>query len=186
MPKKYSRKRYQYKSKGRSRSRGGKQTIYNMKGCSKIGGDTPIAPYRMKGGCGGTCGLRGGTSGLRGGSSFYGQPSPIFGPFIGSNWTPAISGWPGVNGIGGDNNYLAQNLYKSGDPQTMMKLGGTKKRVKRVKRGGGLVPQTLQNLGNEMAFNMKSAYNSLNGYSAPQSPLPYQDQLSRNNIRQFI
>ena len=176
MPKKYSRKRHQSKGKGKSRSRGGKQTIYNMKGCSKIGGDAPIAPYRMKGGCGGTCGLRGG-------SNFYGQPSPIPSPFVGSSWTPAVSGWPGVDGIASDRNYLAQNLYKSGDPQTMMKLGGTKKRVK---RGGGLIPQNLRTLGDEMSFNFKSAYNSLGGYSAPQSPLPYQGQLSHSNLRRFI
>ena len=46
------------------------------------------------------------------------------------------------------------------------------------KKGGGLLPQDLVNLGRDLSFNFKSAYNTLNGYSAPSSPLPYKDQLS--------
>ena len=46
------------------------------------------------------------------------------------------------------------------------------------KRGGGFMPQDLVNLGRDASFNFKSAYNALNGYSAPVSPLPYKDQLS--------
>ena len=66
----------------------------------------------------------------------------------------------------------------------MMKLGGKRmnkkgKKCKSMnKRGGGIVPQDLVNLGRDVSFNFKSAYNALNGYSAPMSPLPYKDQLS--------
>jgi hypothetical protein len=40
-----------------------------------------------------------------------------------------------------------------------------------------LVPQDLVNLGRNAMFNIGSAYNGLNGYSAPVNPLPYKDQL---------
>jgi hypothetical protein len=46
-------------------------------------------------------------------------------------------------------------------------------------KGGGLIPQDLLNLGSDISFNVKSAYNALNGYSAPINPLPYKDQLTR-------
>lgn len=45
-------------------------------------------------------------------------------------------------------------------------------------RGGGLIPQDLVNLGNDMTFQLKSTYNALNGYNAPTNPLPYKDQFS--------
>jgi len=45
--------------------------------------------------------------------------------------------------------------------------------------GGGLIPQDLLNLGSDVSYNVKSAYNALNGYSAPVNPLPYKDQLTR-------
>lgn len=181
-----------------------KQKMYNMKGCSKSkrclsGGQgcgsygCPIAPFSWKqmqqqGGNGNSCG----TCNQRGGNHFYKPPAPIPGPFVGQSWTPKISGWPGVNGISSDSNYLAQNLYNHGDPQTMMKLGGSKrnrinrsKRINKSKRSkvlrGGLVPQDVTNLVNDMSFNFKSAYNALNGYSAPTNPLPYKDQLSGSN-----
>ena len=48
-----------------------------------------------------------------------------------------------------------------------------------ISSGGGLVPQDLLNLGNDISFNVNSAYNALNGYSAPVNPLPYKDQLTR-------
>ena len=177
-----------------------KQKMYNMKGCSKYkrcmsGGEgcgsygCPIAPFSWKQ----MLQQQGGNSSgclscnQSGGNHFYKPPAPIPGPFVGQSWTPELSRWPGVNGISGDSNYLAQNLYNHGDPQTMMKLGGSKKnkgkRINRSKRskvlrGGGLIPQDLVNLGSDLSFNFKSAYNALNGYSAPTNPLPYRDQLS--------
>jgi hypothetical protein len=118
------------------------------------------------------------------GGSFYQPPGPIPGPFVGQAWSPSVAGWPGVNGIGGDSNYLSNNLYDGPDAQTMMKLGGksmnkrmNKKRRKGL-RGGGLIPQDLVNLGRDASFNFKSAYNAINGYNAPINSLPYKDQLS--------
>lgn len=187
--------------KGGKKSRSKKQKLYNMKGCSKTcrlsktasksrsrmlkGGQgcgaygCPIAPYSWKqmqqGGSCGSCGVI--PIGQNGGS-FYKPAAPIPGPFVGQPWTPSIANWPGVNGIGGDSNYLANNLYKGPDPQTMMKLGGSKKGRKKSLRGGGLIPQDLVNLGRDVSFNFKSAYNALNGYPAPVNSLPYKDHLS--------
>ena len=105
------------------------------------------------------------------------------GPFIGQSWTPSISGWPGVNGVGGDRNYLSQNLYKQ-DPQLMMKLGGKRgKKTRRGKKrkGGGLIPQDLVNLGRDLSYNTGSIYNALAGYPQPVNPLPYKDQFPRSS-----
>ena len=110
------------------------------------------------------------------GGSFYKPAAPMPGPFIGQAWSPSVSSWPGVDGISNNRNFLADNLYNAGDPQTMMKLGG--KRMNKRIRGGGLIPQDLVNLGRDASFNFKSVYNTLNGYSAPIDPLPYKDQLS--------
>jgi hypothetical protein len=111
------------------------------------------------------------------GGSFYKPASPIPGPFVGQAWSPSVANWPGVNGIGGDSNYLVNNLYKT-DPQTMMKLGGKRMNKRMNKKGGGLIPQDLVNLGRDASFNFKSAYNAINGYAAPINSLPYKDQLS--------
>ena len=46
-------------------------------------------------------------------------------------------------------------------------------------KGGSLIPQDLLNLGSDISYNVKSAYNALNGYSAPVNPLPYKDQLTK-------
>jgi hypothetical protein len=40
--------------------------------------------------------------------------------------------------------------------------------------------QDLVNLGRDFTYNFKSAYNALNGYSAPVNPAPYRDQLTHN------
>lgn len=36
---------------------------------------------------------------------------------VGQPWTPAASGWPGIDGVSGDRNYLPVNTYPV-DPQT--------------------------------------------------------------------
>ena len=46
------------------------------------------------------------------------------------------------------------------------------------KRGGGLIPQDLVNLGRDFTHNFKSAYNALNGYPSPVDPAPYKGQLT--------
>ena len=177
MPKKSFRRKGK---KGNKRNKTRKQKVYNMKGCSKgckhvnckhiIGGQgcgtsgCPIAPYswnqmNMKGG------------------NFYKPAAPVPPPLVGSGWTPSIKGWPGVDGIDGGRNYLSNNLYNKGDPQTMMKVGGSKKL-----KGGGIIPEDLVNLGRGLEFNLKSVSNTLNGYAAPTSPLPYQDQFSKSSL----
>jgi len=131
---------------------------------------------------GGTCGLQ---CGLQNGGAFYKTASPMPGPFVGAPWGANINQWPSVNAVSGDRNYLPSYDAKNGiidnDPALQMKLGGrrSKKRTAKrsMKRGGGLIPQDLINLGRDMSFNFKSTYNSLNGYAAPTNPLPYKDQL---------
>lgn len=173
---------------GRRKTRSKKQKLYNMKGCSKSrrrsqslkGGSRhdPIPAFSWK-----QMQQQGGSCNQMKGGSFYQPASPIPGPFVGQAWSPSIAGWPGVNGIGGDSNYLANNLYKGADPQTMMKLGGKRMNKKGRRnslrlKGGGLIPQDLVNLGRDVSFNFKSAYNAMNGYNAPTNSLPYKDQLS--------
>jgi hypothetical protein len=162
-------------------------------GCGPQG--CPIAPYPMNGGscdvmgCGRILGSyqNGGTCSnsmcsqipvtSRGGG-FYKPPSPMPGPFIGDNWGPLVKEWPGVDGISSNRNYLELNMYKN-DPQTMMLIRGGKRKRKTHKRqrGGAFIPQDLVNLGRDFAFNLKSAYNTLNSVPVGPSPLPYKDQL---------
>jgi hypothetical protein len=172
-----------------------KQKMYNMKGCSRgcskgckhmrskhMGGQgcgptgCPIAPYswnqmNAKGGQNMKCGKS-----MKGGS-FYKPAAPVPAPLVGQPWTPSIKGWPGVDGVDNNRNYLSNNLYNKGDPQTMMKLGGSKK-----VKGGGILPQNLVNLGRGMEYNLKSVSNTLNGYDRPISPLPYQDQFFKSTF----
>lgn len=153
--------------KGCSRHRHSKHCKHCFKGGSKClmgGSNDPIAPLKMTGGAG---------------------LPPVPAPLVGKPWTPQVSGWPGVDGVDGGRNYLANNLYDKFDPQTMMKLdstqyGGSRRRRigRRTRRqyGGSLMPQQLTNLGRDLAFNFKSTYNSMNGYAAPVDPKPYMDQ----------
>jgi hypothetical protein len=168
--------------------------------CSSCGGQTSVIPG-------------GQTSISQSGGNFFKPAGPIPGPMVGSSWGAPIDKWPGVNGIGGDRNFLksydAENNIVAKNPQLQMitgdsgytgsrnwnsitggrrKSGRTKSRSKsrsKSVKGGGLIPQDLVNLGSDFSFNLKSAYNSLNGYKAPVDPLPYKDQLSHslNNNR---
>ena len=187
MDKGKKRKTRRTKKIKRSRKRQSRK-LWDMKGCGHKKKNKSCSICKMKLQWGGTCdtckiGMQNG-----GGSNFYKPASSIPGPFVGSAWNGSVGGWPGVNGIGGDRNYLAQNMYYT-DPQTMMKLGGKrKKQGKKSKKnkknkkngernGGGLIPQDLVNLGRDISYNMGSAYNSLNGYPQPVNPAPYMDQL---------
>jgi len=145
---------------------------------------------------GGTCGvcnlMKGGTCGkqmpMSGGAHTL-EPAGL----VGDPWTPNSSGWPGVDGISGNRNYLDYNSYKS-DPQTALisvgankpfLFGGKKsntRRHKRKQRGGvisNLLGQDFINLGRQAQFNLGSAYNGINGYAAPVNPLPWKDQFPR-------
>jgi hypothetical protein len=170
----------------------------NYKPIPGTGQNRGLCPY---------CGAQ--TSTNQSGGNFFKAAGPIPGPMVGSSWGAPIDKWPGVNGIGSDRNFLksydAENNIVAKNPQLQMitgdsgysgsrnwnsitggkrKSGRTKSRTKSVK-GGGLIPQDLVNLGSDFSFNLKSAYNSLNGYKAPVDPLPYKDQLSHslNNNR---
>lgn len=118
---------------------------------------------------------------------------------VGTPWTPSIGGWPGVNGIPGDSNYIAPNQYNV-DPQTAMvnvganppfTVGGKRKMIKQ--KGGTLsnfIGQDLINLGRQFQFGIGSAYNALAGYSAPVNPMPWKGQFPvgapMNPIKQIV
>lgn len=128
--------------------------------------------------------------------NFFKPAPPIPGAFSGSSWGAQVKEWPGVDGISGNRNYLNSSASTiTDDPQQQMSMSGSgyktlnsmvggykskNKRSKRrnVKRGGGLIPQDLVNLGRDLNYNFKSAYNTINGYKPPVSPLPYKDQLT--------
>jgi hypothetical protein len=75
------------------------------------------------GSCGGTCGLQ------QTGGSFFKPAAPIPGPFVGSSWGASVNEWPGMNGIGGDKNYLnsyAGSITNDPQQQTSMSDSGYK------------------------------------------------------------
>jgi len=125
-----------------------------------------------------------------GGNTFYKPSSPMPGPFTGQSWGAPVDKWPGVDGVSANRNYLSDygSVIKT-DPALQMqlddsKVGGytykNKKTSSSSLSGGGFLPQDLTNLGRDFSFNMKSAYNALNGYKAPVNPLPYKDQLNNS------
>jgi len=171
-----------YSKKMKKSSKGTrKHKSWNMKGCSK-------SHRKQKGGCNSCM-----TGGLQhGGFGFYKHASPIPGPIIGQPWTPAISGWPGVDGVGANRNLIPDNLYPTDISRQMKVNGGSKlnksksksksrkhktmkmkKMHKKMKHGGSIIPQDLTNLGRELTFSIGSAYNALNGYPLPVNPAPY-------------
>jgi len=168
------------------------------------GGTCPTQPPMMGGkkkwgGCCGSCGtqMTGGGSGcgcgkLFGGKKRWGKQKGGYTTWdpqglIGQPWTPAISGWPGVDGVAGNRNFLAFNAYKV-DPQTAMKnvganppfLGGKRRKGSRKQKGGNLIGQDFINLGRQIEYGFGSAYNGINGYAAPINPLPWKDQLTHS------
>ena len=172
------------KRKGKSNK---KQKIIFQKGCSRkhLGGYHKCSKKCriQKGGSCDSCGLL-----QTGGWTFKTDLPPIPSPLQGNPWT--------VNTKGAEN-YLANNLYDNGDPQTMMKLNGgssNKKRSRKYRtksrksgmRGGSLVPQQLTNLGRDLSFSFKSAYNHMNGYSSPVDPKPYMDQFDTKYSNSII
>jgi hypothetical protein len=110
---------------------------------------------------------------------------------VGSPWTPKESGWPGVDGISGDRNYLGYNTYEPNDVSRQMintqaqppfSVGGRRKTRKGRKglKGGAFsnfLGQDLVNLGRQIQYGVGSAYNGLAGYSSPVNPLPWKGQL---------
>ena len=112
---------------------------------------------------------------------------------------------PGANSIGGDANYYKYNinptlqtrsLISAGANPPFLRGGSSKKRkLKRGKRlNGGTCPlmrqsggatssntitQELVNVGRNIPFTLKSAYNGFFGYSPPINPSPLVGQLVR-------
>jgi len=163
-----------------------------------------------KGGCGQLCALGFMVGGKRhrvgckctsckkkGGSQLGGNPGiPYANGLVGDAWTTSTSGWPGVDGISGNRNFIADNTYKN-DVQTAMiasgaqppfSVGGRRKTEKqrgsKKQRGGALdnfLGQDLINLGRQFQYGIGSAYNALAGYSAPINPLPWKGQLANTS-----
>jgi hypothetical protein len=122
------------------------------------------------------------TNRMKGGNAGIPYPDGL----VGSPWTPSSSGWPGVSGVPGNNNYYPVNSYNNDISRQMVDVGANppflnlKGGKKRKQRGGTLsnfVSQDLINLGRQFQFGIGSAYNALAGYSAPVNPLPWRDQL---------
>jgi hypothetical protein len=156
---------------------------------------------KKKGGCGQLCGpgfMIGGTrhrlrckcsscKSKRGGNMKGGNPGiPYPDGLVGKAWTPAIGGWPGVDGVQGSRNYLAPNTYNNDITRQMIATGANPpfsiggKNRSRKQRGGTLsnfLGQDLINLGRQFQFGIGSAYNALAGYSSPINPMPWKDQL---------
>ena len=176
----------------KSKSKGvKKQKIIFQKGCSRkhLGGKHKCSKkcrlhYSQSGGCGSCSSQTGGSCGTDACDLKQTGGGLDPDPFQGTPWTVDTKG---------NENYYANNLYDKGDPQTMMKLNGGslkkrsyKKRThkkwgksrKVVMRGGNLIPQQLTNLGRDLSFSLKSAYNHMNGYSSPVNPAPYKDQFN--------
>lgn len=116
------------------------------------------------------------------GSSHQSGGASVPSPFVGSPWSVNL---PGAKGIDGVSNYykpfnsdanpqLQMTMNDSGYNTKNSTVGGYKKKS----RGGGLVPQDLVNLGRDINYNFKSAYNTLNGFPAPVDPAPYKGQLT--------
>jgi hypothetical protein len=168
------------------------RSVVGGTGCGSSGCPIPPFSWAKMNAVGGKNVMQGGPIlgvGATGGSSFYKLPDPIPGPFVGQSWGAPLDKWPGVDGVSSNHNWLAYNKYIP-DISRQMKLGGSRKGKsykkhhcnKSYKKGGGfsLIPQDLVNLGRDVSFNFKSAYNSLNGYKVPVDPLPYKDQLTKS------
>jgi hypothetical protein len=119
---------------------------------------------------------------MKGGNAGIPYPDGL----VGSPWTPSSSGWPGVDGIPGDNNYYPVNTYNNDVSRQMVDVGANppflniKGGKKNKQKGGTLsnfLTQDLINLGRQFQFGIGSAYNALAGYSAPVNPMPWRDQL---------
>lgn len=115
------------------------------------------------------CKKRGG-----GGSQSGGNPGvPYANGSVGKVWTPEVSGWPGVDGVGGNRNMIALNDYKTDVSREMIDSNSTQS-------GGAsdnLLAQDLINLGRQFQYGIGSAYNALAGYASPVNPLPWKGQM---------
>ncbi len=171
-------------------------------GCG-CGMPTMTGGKKRKGGCGPLCSMGFMVGGVRhrvdckcskckkrimkGGNQGIPYPNGL----VGSPWTPNTTGWPGVDGISGDRNYIANNTYNNDISRQMVDVGANppflkggniiseRKGMSRRQKGGtlsNLMSQDLINLGRQFQFGLGSAYNALAGYNSPVNPLPWKDQ----------
>ena len=119
---------------------------------------------------------------------------------LGNAWTPAISGWPGVDGISMNRNHLGYNTYNNDVSRQMRDVGANppftflkggkmrktrnkrsknkniKRKFKTQKGGINFLGQDLINVGRQIQYGVGSAYNGIRGYTSPVNPLPWKDQ----------
>lgn len=154
--------------------------------CNTCGGNISYGPVLGVTQIGGSCTTCASCSKTTGGG-FYKPAAPLPPPFVGKAWGGEVAKWPGVDGVDSGRNFFADNRYRV-DPQTMMKLGGSRKhrvslaKGKRRRNGikGGGAFQDIINLGRDLSYNFQSTYNSLNGYGAAVNPKPYIQPLNSN------
>jgi hypothetical protein len=170
------------------------------------------------GGCNGQCAVVKGGAIMKGGKKSHngicsckscqkggtitkgGTNLPYPNGLLGKAWTPAISGWPGIDGISMDRNHLGYNTYDNdvsrqmrdvgaNPPYTYLKGGKRRNTYKRSDKKnknksksktktlkGGFLGQDLINVGRQVQYGIGSAYNGIRGYTSPVNPLPWKDQ----------
>jgi hypothetical protein len=180
----------------------------SVKSMNMYGGESAILGIGQNGGNCAMCGQQGG-------SNFYKPIGPMPGPLVGSAWGPnKLPGENGIGSYrnyfkpyntnndpqqqmlpaDADAGYLNKNsivggyTYKKRNSNAKYNLENSNYKVYSYnsKKGGGLVPQDLVNLGRDFNYNFKSAYNALNGYNAPVDPAPYKGQLTGAFNKRFM
>jgi len=141
-----------------------KKNRRNAAGCTKCaklhktkqqsGWSCPCECHRIRGQRGG-CGCSSGNVQTGGSMS---------GPLVGSPWRPNVWGWPSVDGISGDRNYLDYNNYHV-DPQTQViphnfNTGYSGGSVSRRNRRGGWVYKTSTSSNDESKDSEESSVNT--------------------------
>jgi len=126
-----------------------KQSLYKMRGCAS----KKLRQNTQKGGCGSCITQKGGSTSMSG-------------PLVGSPWRENVWGWPGVDGISGNRNFLDYNNYHV-DPQTQVMphnfrngyTGGRKLKNRKSKsrsRVGGWVYESTTSNSNDSSSNSSS------------------------------
>jgi len=118
---------------------------------------------------------------MRGGTGNNGIPYPN--GLTGQPWSTS-GNWPGTSNVGGNYNHYSLNTYNNDISRQMRDVGpfpfDYKGGKKRKMKGGNLtnfLTQDLINLGRQITYNVGTAYNTIQGYSAPTNPMPWKDQL---------
>jgi len=130
---------------------------------------------------------------------------------VGNSWTPAVGGWPGVDGVSSNRNFLSLNTYPN-DPQTQnilqertvsnygLKGGRSRRRrggrkSRKTRRGGALLglnqmlPADILNPLRSTSYNLQGSVAAIQGRTQPPNPLPENSQLlgtpSYNSLSMF-